>query len=184
MTLPTGVSMASATASGIEWHTGHRLDFERAQLHRVADSNLSEVGLAQDAVLFQLWLDQAQRQPRPVNRHVELFQNIWQSANVVFVTVAQKDAEHVLASIEQIRDVGEDKVDAQHVLVRKHQSRVDDEDLLLPLEGPHVDADLAQAAQRQISESRGAHSRRSCSTSCFGGGVGSGGGGGASSLSR
>jgi len=100
---------------------------------------------------------------------LELFQNIRKPTNVVFVPMAQEDAEHVFASIEKVGDVGQDQVDAEHVLMGKHQSRVDDEDLLLPLEGPHVDADLAQAAQRQITESRGAHSSRSCSASCCGG---------------
>ena len=40
---------------------GHRLDMKRTYLHRVADPDLAEVRLAQDAVLPQLRLDQTQR---------------------------------------------------------------------------------------------------------------------------
>jgi len=67
---------------------------------------------------------------------------------VVFVAVAEEDAEHLSLAVEQVRDVGQDEVDAEHVLLRKHQAGVDHQDLLLPLESPHVDADLAEAAER------------------------------------
>src|SRR4029077_4977851 len=146
--------------------------------------DLAQVGLPKDAVLLELRLQEAQREPGAVDRDVELLPRIRQAADVVFMAVAQEDAEHVAAAVEQIGDVGEDQVDAEHVLLREHQACVDDEDLFLPLQSPHVDADFAEAAQRQVSKARGGHSSRSCSASCRGTGVGSGGGGGARSLSR
>ena len=163
---------------------GHGLDAKRTQLHRVPHADLAELCLAQDAVLLQLRLDQPQREPGPVDGDVELLEDKWKAADMVFMPVAEEDAEHVAAPVEQIRDVREDEVDAEHVLLGKHQARVDDEDLLLPFEGPHVDADLAEAAEREVPEPRIAHNKRSCSASCLGTGTGSGGGGGASSLSR
>src|SRR5712691_7659435 len=99
------------------------------------------------------------------------------------MAVAEKDAEHLAARFEQVRDVGQDEVDPEHVLLGEHEPCVDDEDLVLPLERPHVDADLTEAAERQVSKP--AHKRRSCSASCLGIAIGSGGGGGgARSLSR
>src|ERR1700737_2336161 len=117
------------------------------------------------------------------------------------MAMAEEDAEPVAAAVEQVGDVREDQVDAEHVLLGKHQPCVDDEDLLVPFEGPHVDADLAEAAKRDVPEPRSAnrapreltpkalsswgfHNRLSCSASCFWTGGGGGGGGGASSLSR
>src|SRR5207245_1903703 len=84
---------------------------------------------------------------------------------------------------QQVGDVGQHEVDAEHVVLREHEARVDDEDLVLPLQGPHVDADLAEAAQRQVAESTLRHNKRSCSASCLSG-SGSGGGGGARNRSR
>src|ERR1700694_3461234 len=163
---------------------GHRLDAERPQLDGVPHSHLAQVGLAEDAMLLQFGFDEAEREPSPVDRDIELLQNVGQAADVVFVPMAQENAEHVLFPVHEVRDVGKDKVDAAHVLLRKHQARVDDEDLLFPLQRPHVDAVLAEAAQRQVSKSRSGHSRRSCSASCRGTGAGSGGGGGGRGLSR
>jgi len=53
-------------------------------------------------MLLELGLDQAEREPCPVHRDVELFQNVWQPAYVVFMTVAEEDPEHILASIEEV----------------------------------------------------------------------------------
>src|ERR1700687_675220 len=162
----------------------HRLHPERPELHRIADPNLAQVGFAKEPMLFQLGLDETQRQPRPVDGNVDLLQRVRQTADMVLVAVREEDPKHFTVAAQQVGDVGQHKVDARHVLVREHESGVDDKDLVVPLEGPHVDSDLAQAAQRDIPESRRTHSRRSCSASCFGGSTGTGGGGGASSLAR
>src|SRR5260370_37642631 len=135
-------------------------------------------------MLLQLGLDEPERQPRAVNGDVQLLQCERQAADMVLVGVTEKDPKHLAALFEEVRDVGQNEVDAKHVLLREHQPGVDDEHLVLPLERPHVDADLAQAAQWQIPKPRFAHKSRSCSASCLGTGGGSGGGGGASSLSR
>src|SRR5712691_12975758 len=110
---------------------------------------------------------------------------------MVLVAVAEKDAQDLAAALEQIRDVRQDEVDAKHVVLREHEAGVDDEHLVLPLKSPHVDADLAKAAQRQVPKPRpanrypreltpkalsswGFHNRRSCSASCLGTGGDSG----------
>jgi len=161
-----------------------RLDPERPDLDRVTHPHLAQVGLTQDAVLPQLRLEEAKSQPSAVNRHVELLERVGQASDVVLMTVGEKNAEHLSATVQQVRDVRQDQVDPEHVLLREHQPGVDDENLVLPLERPHVDADLAQAAEGEIPKPRRAHKRRSCSDSCFGPGTGTGGGGGASSWSR
>ena len=161
----------------------HRLHAKRAELNGVADADLAEVGLAQDVVLTQLWLEQAECEPGPVNGHVELLQCVRQAADVVLMAVREEDPDDVSTLFQQVRDVGQHEVDAEHVVLREHQARVHHEDFVLPLEGPHVDADLAEAAERQVAESPLRHSKRSCSASCLSG-SGSAGGGGARNRSR
>ena len=163
---------------------GDGFDPERAQLHRIPHPDLAQVGLAQDSVFLELRLDQAQRQARAEDRDVQLLQGEGKAADVVLVAVGQEDSEHLAVFLQEVRDIGQDQVDAQHVLLGKHQPGVDDQDLLLPLERPHVDPDLAQTAEREVPEWLSGHNRRSCSDSCLGTAVGTGGGGGASSWSR
>src|SRR5204862_3281480 len=82
-----------------------------------------------------------------------------------------------------VGDVREHEIDAGHVFLGKHEPGVDDQDLALPLERPHVDADLPEASQGQVAEAPGAYRRRSCSDSGFGAPTPTGGGGGARSWS-
>src|SRR6266516_1944284 len=161
----------------------HRLDAEGDQLHGVPHSNLAQVRLAQDAMLPKLRLDESQRQPRAEHGNVQLLQRKRQATDVVLMPVGEENPEDLAPAVEQIRDVGQDQVDAEHVLLREHQPGVHDQDSVLPLERPHVDADLAETAQRKVPETRGQRSR-SCSDSCFAGAAATGGGGGLSSWSR
>src|SRR5579859_66507 len=134
-------------------------------------------------MLAQLGLEQSEREAGPVNGHVENLQRVGQAPDVVLVAVSEEDPDDIATLFQQVRDVGQHEVDAEHVVLREHQARVDDEDLVLPLEGPHVDAHLAEAAERQVAESPFRHNKRNCSASCLSG-SGSGGGGGARSRSR
>src|SRR6202171_582418 len=135
-------------------------------------------------MLLQLWFDESEREARAVDRDVALLQRIRQAADVVFMAMREYDADQLAVAAQQGRDVRQDQVDAEHVLLRKHQAGVDREQLVLPLEGPHVDADLTEATQREVAQALSRQSRRSCSPSCFGGAAGTGGGGGARSFSR
>src|SRR6266581_1007378 len=162
---------------------GDGLNPERAELHRVPHPHLAQIGFAQDPVLPELRLDESERETRPVDGDVELPQSKWQSADVVLVPVREEDAEDLAIPLQEVRDVRQHEVDAEHVFLREHEPGVDDEDLVLPLQRPHVDADLAQATKREIPELRG-HKRRNCSDSGLGTATGTGGGGGASSWSR
>src|SRR6202158_504698 len=163
---------------------GHRLHAERPELDLASDSHLAEVRLAKKAMLLQLGLDQTERQPCPEDGDVDLLQRVGQASAVVLVTVGEEDAKNFTIALQQVRDVRQHEVDSGHVFLGEHEAGVDDQDLAVPFEGPHVYADLAQAAQRDIPKSRRTHSRRSCSASCFGGSTGTGGGGGARSLAR
>jgi len=132
---------------------GDRLHAKRSQLDGVADPHLAEVRLAQEPVLLELRLHQAQRQPGAVNGDVDLLERIRQAADVVFVAVRKEDAEYLFFRLHQVGDVRQDEVDAGHVLLRKHQAGIDDQDLVVPLEGPHVDADLPETAEREVTKS-------------------------------
>ena len=62
--------------------------------------------------------------------------------------VREDDAAHLLLVLLQIGDVGDDEIDAQHLLVREHEARVDDDDVVALFEREHVLADLADTTER------------------------------------
>ena len=56
------------------------------------------------------------------------------------------------AALLEVGDVGDDEVDAEHLLVGEHQAAVDDDDVVAVLEHVHVLADLAHPAERDDPE--------------------------------
>ena len=82
-------------------------------------------------MLLELGLDKSERKPRPVNGDIELLQGVREATDVVFVPMAQKDSEHVLLTVDEIRDIWQDQVDAEHVLLWKHQAGIDDDNVIL-----------------------------------------------------
>ena len=103
-------------------------------------------------MLVELRLGEGERQAAGVDRHVELPQDERQGAEVVLVAVRDDEAEHVVAALEQVADVGQHEVDAEHVVAREREPAVDDDDLAAVLHGGHVLADLAEAAERDDAD--------------------------------
>jgi HD-GYP domain-containing protein (c-di-GMP phosphodiesterase class II) len=128
----------------------HELDVERAQL----DGRFLRVGLpqlrgAQQPVLVQLRLDEPERQPRrPHLLHARLPQDEREGTDVVLVPVGEQDRANRPLELGQVREVGQDQVDAEVLVTREREARVDDDRFTVGLVDGHVLADLAQAAQR------------------------------------
>ncbi len=108
-----------------------------------------------EAVLAQLVAQEPERQSRAVHGHGKSREDVWQRADVVLVTVREDDAADLSDTLLQPLDVRDHEVDAEHLLLRKHQSGVDDHDVVAPAEREHVAPDLAESAerhQRQLSQ--------------------------------
>ena len=71
---------------------------------------------------------------------------------MVFVPVRDEDRPEVLAAIENVADVRNHKVDAEHVLGREHEPAIDGDHVVLVLEEHHVLADLAETAKRDDAQ--------------------------------
>src|SRR5690606_10986898 len=121
-----------------------------ADLHAVVGGDLAQVdvGLA-ELELVELAAQQAQRQGGAV--HGDLRQqadHVRQAADVVLVAVGQHPAAHLVGVLDHPVDLRHDDVDAQHLRLGEGQAAVDEQDLVVVLEGEHVLADLAHAAER------------------------------------
>ena len=66
---------------------------------------------------------------------------------MVFVAVGDDDAAQLFLALQQVADIGDDQVDAQHLFLGEHQAGIDDDDVVVVLDGHHVLADFAQAAE-------------------------------------
>ena len=100
-------------------------------------------------MFLDLVAEEAAGERRGVDGHArELGQDVRQTADMVLVGVRDEERLDLVAALLEVRHIGHDQVDAEHLLVGEHQAAVDDHDLVAVLEDVHVLADLAHAAQR------------------------------------
>ena len=71
---------------------------------------------------------------------------------MVFVTVGQEDADHIIHAVFEVAKVGKDYVDAWLVFFREQDTTVDDENLAVDLENGHVATDFSDATKRNDAE--------------------------------
>ena len=129
-----------------------RDDRERSDVDLVAGVE-RRTRVVVELVLLDLVAEQAAGQRAGVHGHArELRQHVRQRADVVLVGVGDEERPHVLAALLEIGDVGDDEVDAEHLLVGEHEAAVDDDDVVAVLEHVHVLADLPHPAERDDAE--------------------------------
>ena len=75
-----------------------------------------------------------------------------QRAEMVLVAVRDHDRLDRVDVLAQVREVGQDEVDAHHLGRREAQAAVDDDDPAVVLDDRHVLADLADASEREDAE--------------------------------
>ena len=123
-----------------------RMNGERPNLEALSGANFAQVGVVEQLVFVELIFDVGQRELGAPDGNVQFAENPGQGADVVFVAVREDDAAHMLAIFEQVRNVGDDDVDAQQLGFGEHQAGVDDDDVVAPADGHAVHTELAQPA--------------------------------------
>ena len=71
---------------------------------------------------------------------------------MVFVSVCENDALNLFRVADQIRDIVDDEVYAEHIVVGKSESAVDDENIIAIFKHGQVFSDLAEAAERNDTQ--------------------------------
>ena len=124
------------------------LHLELAGLHGLACLHRHQLGAVQQPVLLELQLDESGGEAGAVNGHVDLLEHIGDGPNVILVAVGDEQAPQPGLVFHQIRHIGDDAVDAVHVVAGEGHAAVHHDDLAAVLIGGHVLADLIQTAQR------------------------------------
>ena len=125
-----------------------RLNGEAAERDLLARADLMEDRAGRKAVLLELVLDKTNRQLGGVDRHIEFFEQVRQTADVVLMTVGDEQALDAVPVLEHVGEVRDDQIDAEHIGIREHKAAVNEDHVALALIQRNVLADLAEAAQR------------------------------------
>ena len=151
-TRPASVSITSAAESGIECATRTSSTRNGPSTSGASPgSAATSSDFCPEPVLVQLRLHQRERQRcRDDGVDVDLAQEVGQPADVVLVAVREDDRAN--APPFEVADVREQEVDAEVLVARERETRVDDDHLSPGLVDRHVLADLAEAAERDDAQ--------------------------------
>ena len=99
-------------------------------------------------MLLELQLDEPGGEPGAVDRDIDLLENIWDGADVVLMAVGDEQAPQPGFVLDEIGHVGDDAIDAVHIIAGEGHAAVHHDDLAAVLIGGHVLADLVETAKR------------------------------------
>ena len=120
---------------------------EFARLDHLAGLAGDELGLVQEPVLLQLELHQARGHAGGVDGGVDAPQQVGDGADVVLMAVGEEDAPDLVLVLDEIGEVGDDHVDAVHVVVGEAHTHIHHDDVAAVLVDGEVFADLVETAQ-------------------------------------
>ena len=98
-------------------------------------------------IFLETAFQNAQRQTRAIDRHIELFKDIGQGTDMVFVPVGQDNRLNHIAILQKIADIRNNEVHAQHIFFGEHEPGINHENFIANPDDRHVLADLPQSAQ-------------------------------------
>ena len=120
---------------------------EGSGLEALVGAHFAQVGVVEQAVLVEFVFDVGERELGAPDGDVEFGEHPGQRADVVFVAVGEDDSANALAVFDEIRNVGDDDVDAEQFGFGEHESGVDDDDVVSPADGHAVHTELAEAPE-------------------------------------
>jgi hypothetical protein len=91
-----------------------------------------------EVVLAEFFFDEFDGEAGSENRDVEVPKKERRGADVVFMTVGNEKGFHFVLVFSQVLNLGDDHIHAGHVLFRKHEARINNQDILVILEDHHV----------------------------------------------
>jgi hypothetical protein len=138
-----GGGVGDAVGDAQEFH------FHLADADLLAELDGVQLHFGREMILLQALFHHGHGEPGAVARRVmEGREQVLRRADVVEVPVREEHRFDLALSPAQTRDIGDEVVDAEHVLVRELQSQVDDVDVFLHLDDEAVASHLLEAAER------------------------------------
>ena len=89
----------------------------------------------------------------PQRREIQLGKDVGKGADVVFVPVGEDDASYSVQPGREVRDIRDNQVDPEHLVLRKHYPAVDDDNIVIVFDDQHVPADFTKSAKGSATNS-------------------------------
>ena len=119
----------------------NKTDAETADVNDISCHHRVQISRVH-TVFLKPSFENPKRQPRPVHRCRNLLHYIRQSTNMIFMSVRKDDRLDFILVLNQISDIRNNKINAEHIFLREHQPRVYNENLIVHPDGSHILSDL------------------------------------------
>jgi hypothetical protein len=130
------------------WVTRRKLDRERPDGDAIAGGDGLHPMRRFHAVLVELPLHESERERRPIDGSAQERRDIRHRPDVILMTVGQQQRLQLVPAALEILELRDDQVHPWQVRLGKHRPSVDDDGGVPARDGHHVEAELAQAAER------------------------------------
>jgi len=124
-----------------------KMHLEGTDIDGLTGMHRTEIGFLCQPVLRQLHFQHSLRQRRGVDGRLHLRQQVGQRTRVILVTVGDDNAAHLAAVLNQVGEIRDDIVHAQHVIFGEHQTAIHDEDVLAVFIDHAVPSNFPQTTQ-------------------------------------
>src|ERR1051326_8435936 len=123
------------------------LDFERSDFDDLLGLDLDEARLLLELVLFEAALYQGDGEGSAIDGDVDLGEEVWDGADVVFVAVGEHESTDLGDVVFEEGEVGHHQVDAEEFGVGEHHAGIDDDHIVAEADDGHVHTELAKTAE-------------------------------------
>ena len=125
----------------------NKFNAEAAEAEYIAGFFGEYLSIVQQIMLFELEFNKRRSERSRVYGNVQVMNNIRHCADMILVTVGYNNAAHLFGICFKIRNVGNNNVNAVHILVRKAKSAVNNDYIRAKFNGCHILADLSKTAK-------------------------------------
>ncbi len=102
----------------------------------------------QESPFLQLMLDQTHGEFRGIQRNIDFLNNVRYGADMIFMAVGEYKPLYLINIFLKIRNIRNDKIHTQHVILRKSKTAVNNNNAVTKLKCRYVHSDLLKTAQR------------------------------------
>ena len=127
----------------------HAQDFymDLPEIQRLTGFDEMQLRLLKHSVFLQPPAGKSKGQTGAVNGNREFSQQIGEGADVVLMAMRHDDATHLFLVFQQVGEIRDYEIHAQQFISGKHQSGIDDNDIVAIADRHHVHAEFPKSAE-------------------------------------
>ena len=118
------------------------LNAKRTECDHLSVCNNLSTYIVDISMFTKLMLDQSHRQLRCIDRHIHLILNIWYRSDMVLMSVRNYKSLDLICVLLQVCDIRDNEINSEHLILRKCESTIHDNNTVLILKRGNVHSDL------------------------------------------